>query len=165
MELHIRRAVAADLERLTSIYNQAVEAGYCTCDTESFSEQERAAWFSVNENERTPVFIGEIEGKVVGYAYLSLYRGGRPAVKDTAEISYYLDFDYIGKGIGGKLFEYTLQTAKILGYENLVAILLSCNEASIGLLEKFGFEEWGRMKDVAHINGAVHSHLYYGKKI
>ena len=165
MDLHIRRAVPSDLGRLTDIYNQAVTAGYCTCDTESFSEEERKGWFSVNDNDRTPVFVGEVDGAVIGYAYLSLYRGGRPAVKDTAEISYYLDFDYTGKGIGKKLFEHTLEAAKTLGYENLVAILLSCNEASIGLLEKFGFEEWGSMPNIAHTNGGVHSHLYYGKKI
>ena len=165
MELHIRRAAAKDLGRLSDIYNQAVNAGYCTCDTQNFSEEERRGWFAVNENDRTPVFVGEAEGMVIGYAYLSLYRGGRPAVKDTAEISYYLDFDYLGKGIGKALFEHTVNAAKDLGYENLVAILLSCNEASIGLLKKFGFEEWGRMPDIAHTKGAVHSHLYYGKKI
>jgi len=165
MELSIRRAVPADLGRLTDIYNQAVSAGYCTCDTENFSPEERVGWFSVNDNDRTPVFVWEEDGAVVGYSYLSLYRGGRPAVKDTAEISYYIDFDHLGKGIGTKLFEYTLDAAKILGYKSLVAILLSCNDASIGLLEKFGFEQWGRMPDIAWTNGKAHSHLYYGRKI
>jgi len=165
MELNIRKAEASDLGRLTDIYNQAVNAGYCTCDTQNFSIEERKSWFAINENDRTPIFVCEAASEVVGYAYISPYRGGRPAVKDTAEISYYLDFNHLGLGIGKRLFEHTLHAAKALGYKNLVAILLGCNAASIGLLEKFGFEEWGRMPDIAFINGENHSHLYYGKRI
>lgn len=161
----IRRAVKEDLPEITGIYNQAIASGRATADIQPFSAEQREGWFSINENDRTPVYVYERDGAVVGYSYLSGYRQGRKALETISEISYYVDYRHHGRGIGSGLMQYTIDRAKELGYKNLLAILLSCNDGSVALLEKYGFVLWGILPDIACLGGNVYSHLYYGLKL
>ena len=163
--MQIRKAMESDLERLTAIYNQAILDGNRTCDTEPFPTEARRAWLLEHDQERFPLFTCLLKGKVVGYAYLSPYRSGRPALADTAEISCYLDFSIHGQGIGSRLMEFMLSEAPRLVFRTLVAILLDCNSASIALLKKYGFSEWGRLPEIACLSGCYFDHLYYGKAL
>ncbi len=97
----------------------------------------------------------------MGCAYLSPYQEGHPALRTVAEISYYVDFQYHGQGIGGKLLRHAIKEARRLGYRNLLAILLECNPGSIHLLEKHGFSLWGSLPQVAQLVQGWYSHLYY----
>ncbi|MCH3963357.1 MAG: GNAT family N-acetyltransferase [Clostridium sp.] len=161
----IHKAEITDLARLTEIYNQAILTQRCTCDIRTFTVRERQLWFSEHQTGRFPIFVYEMKGKVVGYSYISPYRPGRKALCDVCEISYYIDFDYHRRGIGSRLMEYTIQKAVEKGFVNMIAILLSCNSGSIALLKKFGFSEWGALPEIAQMDNALYSHLYYGKKL
>lgn len=161
----IRLAVPSDLPRLTDIYNQAIATYQCTCDTTPFTPQDRAAWFDAHQNGRFPLFVYESAGQVLGYAYLSPYRSGRDAVKTVAEISYYVDFAAHRRGIGTHLIRHTLHAATHLGFKNIIAILLESNAPSIALLQRVGFEAWGSLPMVAHLQNQQISHLYYGLKL
>ena len=162
----IRKAEFADLARLTEIYNQAISAGYCTCDTKPFTLHERQPWFTEHEQDkRCPIFVYVLEEDVVGYSYISSYRKGREALNEVGEISYYVDFDYHGFGIAKRLMEHTIQAAKELGYTSLIAILLECNRESISLLKKYKFEEWGILPKTAKLGDKYYSHLHYGLKL
>jgi RimJ/RimL family protein N-acetyltransferase len=44
----------------------------------------------------------------------------------------------------------------------LFAIVLKGNEASLKLLEKMGFEQWGYLPRGADFDGTEVGHLYYG---
>lgn len=164
-ELQIRRAAEGDLARLTEIYNESILDGGHTCDTTIFTPEQRRKWFSEHQSDEYPLFVAVIGEQVIGYAYLSPYRGGRAAVRTTAEISYYFDLGFTHRGYGTALCAYVIAYAKSRGIENLFAILLECNAASLGLLEKLGFEKWGELKKVAHFGDQRYSHLIYGKKI
>lgn len=48
-----------------------------------------------------------------------------------------------------------LSKDSIVGLKNLFAILLEPNAASIKLLERFDFEFWARLPDIANIDGEV----------
>lgn len=162
---NIRKAEILDLTRLTEIYNQAILTKLCTCDTETFTVQERKKWFDEHQENQFPIFVYERKGKVVGYSYISPYRSGRNALRFVCEISYYIDFDYHRQGIGSQLVDYTIREAKDYGFKNLIAILLSCNCGSVTLLKKLGFSQWGILSEIAHFEDISYSHLYYGKKI
>ena len=161
----IRRADYDDLEAMVEIYNQAIETGKCTADTETFSVQDRLPWFEEHQAREYPLYVYEIQGRVVGYVHLSSYRSGRKALSAIAEVSYYIHNEYHRRGIGSKLMEYVIKMSRELKYKTLIAILLDWNVPSIGLLEKFGFEKWGCLPDVADFDGEVCSHLYYGVKL
>ena len=101
----------------------------------------------------------------MAWASLSRYRLGRGAFKETAEISYYVATDFKRLGIGTELLEFSISESINLGYTALVGILLEANIASIELLKKFDFEEWGRMPKIAEIDGSRYDHIYMGKHI
>lgn len=163
--MSFRLAIQSDLPALTEIYNQAIVRKKCTADTETFTVEARQPFFDAHQNDMYPLYVYEIDDVVVGYVYLSGYRPGRRAMKYIAEVSYYLHNDYQGRGLGTKFLSFAIDKATELGYRDLIAILLSFNEASIGLLKKFNFEQWGLLPDVADFNGELCSHLYYGLKL
>lgn len=161
----IRLAIQKDLNALTTIYNEAILRQTCTADTDVFTVEGRQAFFDAHQNDLYPLYVYEIENKVVGYVYFSAYRPGRKAMIKTAEISYYIANGYQGQGIGSKLMTFSLEEAKRLGFKTLVAILLGVNSPSIGLLEKFGFEKWGSLPSIAEFEYGMSDHLYYGLKL
>ena len=159
----IRLAVPSDLPRLVAIYNQAIAAGNATADTVPFTVEARRPWFEEHDPESHPIYVCE-EGEVSGYLSLSPYRD-RPALRRTAEVSYYVDYARHGRGIGSTLMAHALEQAPGLGKRVLIAILLEWNVASLRLLEKFGFEKWGYLPEVAEFGGRLCGHLYYGRKM
>jgi len=161
----IRRATENDLSGITAIYNQAIESRKATGNMEKFTPEQRKPWFSSHNKTRTPVFVYEDCGRVAGYCYLSEYRPGRQALETVAEISCFIDSDHHRKGIGSKLVLHMIAAAVELGYKNLLAIVMSCNAESIAMLERFNFELWGTLPDVAFMGDNVCSHLFYGLKL
>ena len=63
------------------------------------------------------------------------------------------------------MFGLAIEKAPELGFKNLFAILLAPTAPSIKLLEKFDFELWGKLFDVAEIDGEVCSQGIYGRKV
>ncbi len=166
MKIEFRKASISDASSITDIYNQAI-LSRSTCDTEPFTYEERLPWIKAHlaEPDRYPLFIGEADGQIFGYGYLTEYRFGRPAVSGTAEVSYYLDFSYHGRGLGEAFLRFLMDEGRRIGFENLVAILMASNEASVGLLKKCGFELWGSVPDAVKIGDLVTDHIYYGIKL
>lgn len=163
--MNIRLALTADAPRLREIYNQAIRSQRCTCDTAEVTLEERLAWMESHNCREYPLFVCEEDGAVMGYGYLSPYRFGRAALAHVAEVSYYLDFDYVRRGHGRTLLTFLEQQAKALGYETLCAVLVGTNPASIALLESRGFTRWGCFSGVVHLGGQRTDHLYYGKTL
>lgn len=163
--MSIKLAEDKDLEELVEIYNQAIETQRCTADMDVFTVDERNSWFKEHQSLEYPIYVYEVDNRVVGYLYFTGYRPGRRAMKYTAEISYYIHNDYQRQGIGAEMMKFAIEKSKELNFRNLIAILLEWNIASVKLLEKFGFKEWGCLPQIADFNGEVCSHLYYGRKV
>lgn len=159
-----RQPKQQDLPRLTEIYNQAIKAGQ-TAHTVQQSISDRKGWFESHLNKAYPLIIAEVDSEVIGYATISKYREARPAVQKTIEVSYYLHESHHRKGYGTRLLAHTLQVARDLEYENALAILLDTNAGSIRLLEKFGFEQWAYLPNIAKVYGVVCGQYIYGRQL
>jgi L-amino acid N-acyltransferase YncA len=165
MNLKIRTASEPDWPQIIAIYNQAVDQGACTADTEHVTVASRRNWLQLHTASRYPILIAELDGAMAGWCSISPYRPGRKALEKTAEISYYVDRDYRERGIARFLMEQAINRAKAAGHRNLIAILLDINTPSLNLLEKFGFDRWGHLPGIADF-GAIHcGHYLYGRKI
>lgn len=160
----IRPATLSDLPAIVSIYNQAVADRFATADTSPVTVEQRRAWFEEHDDEY-PIRVIESEGCVRGWYSLSAYRSGRPGVRGTAELSYYVDADSRGRGYGTAMIAHAVSEARNTGKRVLFCIILERNAASIRLMDKCGFERWGRLPDVALIDGDAVSHVYYGRKL
>jgi len=165
LNIKIRFSKRTDLPFIVDIYNQAIRSNIATGDLTEFSVEQRLDWFNKFDNEVYPIYIAEIENKVVGYCTISPYRPGREAMSSVAEISYYIDYSYHNQGIGSKILEYVITDCKRIGKENLLAVLLDVNINSISILEKFNFKKWGHFPEIINIKGKKCDHLIYGLKI
>jgi phosphinothricin acetyltransferase len=161
----IRIASREDLPAIVAIYNEAVADRFATADLEAVTVQARAAWLASHDEHSHPVFIAELDGAVAGWCSLTAYRGGRSAVRRTAEISYYIARAARRRGIGRGLLEHAIRESPRLGIHVLFAIILEPNTSSIRLVERCGFSRWGRLPDVAEIDGQLVSHVYYGRQV
>jgi len=164
-EIIIRFANIADLPFIVDIYNQAIRSRCATGDMEESNVNDRIEWFEKFDNNKYPLYIAEIENRVIGYCTLSPYRPGRKAMSYVAEISYYLDYSFHGNGIGTALLKYVISDCNRIGKKSLLAILLDINSPTIGLLEKFNFKKWGHFPEIIDIDGKKCGHLIYGLKI
>ena len=163
--MEIRKARQTDLPTINQIYNQAVRQRFCTAHLDEVRMEERERWFATRDMDVYPVFVVVADGLVMGWVSLGPYRKDRQALSHVAELSYYVAEGQRGKGVASSLLQYAIDLAPSFGFSILVAILLSKNGASIGLLEKFGFREWGRMPEIARIDNQLADHLYYGLKL
>jgi len=159
----IRTASSQDLSAIDTIYNQAIERGFRTAHTTPLTKEERKRWFLNHSPDMFPVFVYQKEKQILGWASLSPYRPGREALNEVAEISFYVDFNAHGQGIGTALVEYCLQQAPELNKRVLFAIVIEGNRASRYLLEKFGFERWGYLPEVVRIGDEKRGQFYLGK--
>lgn len=159
----IRPANESDLPAIDYIYNQAIYAGFCTADLHPVGEERRYRWFRMHDSGKYPIHVYEQEDKILGWAALSPYREGREALLDVAELSYYVDFKYHGQDIGSSLVEHSIKKSQELNKRVLIAIIIDGNQASIGLLEKYGFEEWGFLPEVVKYDGEIRGQFYMGK--
>ncbi len=161
----IRLAHIEDLPAIVEIYNQAIPSRQSTGDIEPVRVEDRVTWFREHRSDEHPIFVAEVDGQVAGWCSLSPYRPGRAALRFTKEISYYIAPAYHRQGVGTALIEHTLAACPALEIRHLFAIVLEGNTASLKLLEKMGFEQWGYLPRVADFDGNEVGHLYCGRHV
>jgi L-amino acid N-acyltransferase len=163
--IEIRVAEIDDLPMIVDIYNQAVPTFRSTARMKPVTVEERKAWFDEHDPQTHPIFVAEQDDCVIGWCSLSDYRPGRPALRFTSELSYYVDTDHHRQGVGSRLVHHALETGPSLGIKNIVAVLIDRNEASRKLLEKLGFQQWGYLPRVLDFNGEEYGEYYYGIRV
>jgi L-amino acid N-acyltransferase len=151
--LILRRAKMEDLNRITLIYNEAVQTTVATFDTEPKTIEEQRAWFE-NHGPNYPVFVAEEDGIVSGWASLSKW-SERRAYSGTAEISLYVKEEFRGRGIGRQLMEAIVEEGERVGLHTVIARIAGENSVSIHLHETLGFKQIGVMKEVGRKFGKL----------
>src|SRR6266545_5881030 len=109
MDLRIRDATEADLPAIVDIYNQSIPAGWSTADTQPITVADRVEWFRKFDPAKRPIWVAEVDGRVVATAYLSSFYGGRPAYDATAEVSVYIATAYHRRGLGRQLKQWAIE--------------------------------------------------------
>jgi phosphinothricin acetyltransferase len=165
MKIKIRNAIFDDLESLNRIYNQAINDGLKTADTENVTIDNRKEWMQEHLSEFYPILVAEIDSKIVGYLSISPYRKGRKALSKTVEISYYVDYEFHNLGLGKALLSEGIFICKKNGMKDIFAIIIDSNIQSQKLLEKFGFEKWAFLPNILEYEEKEYSHIYMGKRI
>lgn len=159
-----RRAQAEDLPAIVAILNQAVAARQVAI-LEPVEVEDRREWLAGHTPDKYPVLVAESDGEVVGWLSLSDYRTGRRALRFTAEVSYFVDASHRREGVASDLMRAAIDLCPELEIKTLIAILLDHNEASLELLARFSYTEWGRMPNAVDFDGEERAHLYYGRRV
>jgi L-amino acid N-acyltransferase YncA len=162
-QYNVRLAQETDLGSINEIYSQAVGIN-ATAHTYPLTPAQSREWFVAHDPEKYPVFVSVADDQITGWVSLSAYRPGRMALRHTAEISFYIHENYRRQGVGSALLQFAVKKAPELGLRQVFAIVLEHNTASIALLKKFGFQQWGFLPDVADFDGKICGQYYFGLK-
>lgn len=113
---------------------------------EEFSERIRSV------TRTYPWLVCRYEGKVIGYAYASQYRG-RIAYQWSVESAIYIHPDFHRKGIARLLYETLLAILRLQGFFTVYAIVGYPNEQSVGFHKSMGFEAFAVFKKSGYKHG------------
>ena len=104
------------------------------------------------------------ENVLMGFGFLRPYNP-MPVFLRTAEITYFVRPDFIGKGVGTALHDYLLQFGKKIGLHTVLANVSSVNAESIRFHLKKGFSECGRFKEAGQKKGQIFDIVYLQKML
>ncbi len=147
----IRPAKLEDLEQIVKIYNASIPSRIATGDLKKITVESRLKWFQERDTNHYPIWVMEHQSQVVGWISLQHFYG-RPAYKNTADISLYIGENHRGQGIGKKLLGYVIEESPKLGLTNLLGFIFAHNEPSLNLFKKYNFQQWGYLPNVAQLD-------------
>lgn len=161
----ITNAKDEHLKAINDIYNQAVANGLKTAHLEPITLEERRSWFQDHPQQLFPIFIYEKDHNVLGWLSISPYRPERQALDEVVEVSFYVDYKHHRKGIASRLMKKAIDFCKQANYRIVLAFLISNNKPSLKLLQKFDFQEAGRIPEAIHYENEFHDHLFMCKNL
>lgn len=141
MNIHVRSVEADDWGRIAEIFNFYVTESFAAYPDQPVSD----AFFRDRHQAHSeyPFVVAEGDEGIVGFAYLSPYHP-TPTMRHTASLTYFLDPQHTGLGIGSELLEYLLRAGENIGVTNFLAHISSENPGSIRFHLRHGFTECGR---------------------
>lgn len=144
MNFEFRNAQLGDLDKIVEIYNWAIINTTATFDTEIKTTQGRREWFN-EHNEKFPIVCVLSQGEICAWGSLSRW-SDRLAYDICAEVSFYVDPEFHGLGIGSKILKRLIDLGRNTGKKNLISRITSESAVSLHLHNKLGFETIGVMK-------------------
>lgn len=146
----IRDSAEADLPAIKSIYAHHVLHGTGSFELEPPSIHDMRQRRADIVQKDMPYLVAELDGEVVGYAYVTPYRP-RPAYRHTVEDSVYVKAGRAGHGIGGKLLATLIARCTAAGWRQMLAVVGdSRNAASLALHAAQGFHPAGTLRSVGY---------------
>lgn len=150
--LAIRDATPTDADAVAAIYGHHVLHGTASYDLvpppvavirAKIEHVLAAGW---------PFLVGERDGSVIAYAYVTQFRD-RDAYRFTAEDSIYVHPDCVGQGVGSVLLNALVDRSIAHGFRTIIAVIGGAEPSSVALHAKRGFREVGRLKAVGLKHG------------
>jgi phosphinothricin acetyltransferase len=160
----IRFAQASDLPRVVEIYNASIPGRMATADTEPVTVAAREAWFRDFDPATRPLWVFSMSDGVAGWLSLRSFYG-RPAYRHTVEVGVYVDPAAQRRGVAAALVDHALAAAPALGVRTLLAFVFGHNAPSVGLFARRGFARWGRLPQVAELDGVERDLDIMGRRL
>lgn len=145
----IRRADEKDVPGMLAIYNDIILNTTAVWHNEPHSLQMREEWFAVKKEQGFPVFIAELEERVIGFSTFGSFRPW-PGYRYTVENSVYVTASNRGFGVGRLLMAPLVEEASAMQMHAIVAGIEASNEASIRLHQNFGFKEVAHFREIGY---------------
>ena len=145
--MNVRIARPEDARAVVDIYNHYLLTTAITFEEQPVLESDMAARMRNIEAAGLPWLVAEVEGVVVGFAYAGKWNA-RSAFRYSAESTVYVAHDNRAKRVGSTLYEDLIARLKEAGYRTLIGGIVTPNEASIRLHERFGFVKTALFREV-----------------
>jgi phosphinothricin acetyltransferase len=149
-ELTARTALPADVGAIAHIYNEGIDDGLATFETEPRSPADIENWIQAGF---PLVVVEDGGGEVVAWASAPPYRAHRPAYSGVADFSVYVARETRGQGAGRAAVEALIDECTGRDMWKLISRIFPENEASLALCRSLGFREVGVYKRHAKLRG------------
>jgi len=144
----LRNVHPDDAPSIADIYNHYVLNSPATFEEVPVSQHEMRQ--RILETARAyPWLVSEEDGKLLGYCYGRKWRE-RAAYRNSVETSIYLDPSAVGQGRGSALLGSLLTELRTRKFHTVIGGASLPNDASVALLEKFGFRPVAHFKEVGY---------------
>lgn len=150
--VQLRPVAAGDWEAVARIFNHYVEHTFSAYPDRPVDESLFRDRYGTHQEY--PFLVAELDGAVVGFAYLAPFHGAG-TMRRSATVTYFLDPDHTGVGIGSRLLDRLLGDGCRIGIANFMAHVSSLNDASIRFHLRHGFSECGRFVGVGEKHGRL----------
>ena len=131
---------------MLDIYNHYVLESVITFEESPVSAEEMSLRIG-KVTEQLPWLVYEQEGRILGFAYASKWKG-RCAYRFSVESTIYLSPDAVGRGVGTSLYQSLIDRLAEMSYHIVIGGISLPNDASVGLHEKLGFEKVAHFREV-----------------
>lgn len=142
----IREMNVKDSQRILEIYKMGLDTKNATFETEVPSWSD---WDLKHHKHSRFVYIDN--NTILGWAALTPV-SSRKVYAGVAEISVYIDINFLGKGIGSKLMDKVIISSEEQGIWTLFSSIFPENIATIKLHKKFGFRVIGTREKIAKLD-------------
>jgi L-amino acid N-acyltransferase YncA len=161
MEYSVRPLGEGDRQAVIDIFNYYIEHSFAAYREEKVSPLAFDRFLQMSRGYPSAVLTNP-EGRVIGFGLLHAYSEAA-TFAHTAEVTYFIHPDHIGKGLGNLLLDTLESGARDKGISKILANVSSLNETSIRFHLKHGFEEVGRLKAIGRKHGREFDTLWLEK--
>ncbi len=149
----MRDALPADAAAWIANLNAVgAEGRYVMTEVFARTREEIETQFKETDPTHQLWLVAEVDGRVIGGANAS--RGRHSKNAHSAELGVSVLREYRGLGIGQALMEAIIAWGRELGLAKIRLGVFATNAPAIGLYEKLGFREEGRLRKEVRIDGA-----------
>ncbi len=143
----VREMKPSDSQRVLEIYKFGIETRNAIFET--FVPH----WNEWNSKHlKHSRFVYENNDMILGWIALSPV-SDRKVYEGVAEVSIYVDINFVCKGIGSALMERAIISSELNGIWTLFSSVFPENKVTLRLHEKFGFRIIGTREKIARLDG------------
>ena len=133
----VRFADSDDWGNISKLYNEIINEGLATLNTEHVTDTEVSQW-----NSKGIILVYFIDEKIAGFTR-SLPYSERECYAGISQFSIYVDINFRRMGIGSLLLQKLMEELEKADFWKIVSRVFPENISSRELLEKHGFREVG----------------------
>lgn len=161
MDFHLELISRKDRKPIIDIFNYYVENSFAAYPEQSVSYDFFDLLLKASDGYPA-IVVNDGKGAVIGFGMLRSYHP-LSVFSKTAEISYFIKPDWVGKGLGKKMLDYLINKGKDKGITSILASISSLNQPSIRFHQRNGFIECGRFKNIGEKKGQIFDLVFMQK--
>lgn len=164
MSLRFEKMESQHGREVMAIFNDYIENSFAAYPETRLPEAFYGRFLEMTKDY--PAFaIKDVDSaRTVGFCFLRAYNP-LPVFRETALVSYFLEKEAVGKGIGQEALRKLEEEAKAAGIGRLLAEIAAPNEPSLKFHRKNGFRECGRFSKAGKKHGRYFDVIWMEKEL
>lgn len=161
--MNIRPVLEQDAAAIAAIYRPIVRDTWISFEVDPPSAAEMRTRIEASAGDY-PWLVGDLDGRVAGYAYASRHRV-RPAYQWSVDVSVYVRSEVQRQRIGSALYRALFGILGRQGFRNAYAGIALPNPVSVAFHEKLGFRPIGVYRGVGYKLGRWWDVGWWGREL